>query len=77
MQSSLKQKGKAQAESNKIMASARETINTEKLAAITELKNQVASMSIDIAEKILRHELSKDEKQKALVESLLKDVSLN
>jgi len=55
------------------MASARETINTEKLAAITELKNQVASMSIDIAEKILRHELSKDEKQKALVESLLKD----
>jgi len=70
-------KGKAQAEANKIMASARETINNEKMAAITELKNQVASMSIDIAEKILRHELSKDEKQKALVDSLLKDVSLN
>ncbi len=70
-------KSKAQAEANKIMTSARETINTEKLAAITELKNQVATMSIDIAEKILRHELSKDEKQKSLVDSLLKDVSLN
>lgn len=70
-------KTKAQAEANKIMTSARETINNEKLAAITELKNQVATMSIDIAEKILRHELSKDDKQKALVESLLKDVSLN
>ena len=70
-------KSKAQSEANKIMASARETINTEKLAAITELKNQVASMSIEIAEKILRHELSNDEKQKALVQNLIKDISLN
>src|SRR4051812_23327040 len=70
-------KSKAQAEANRIMAAARDTINTEKNAAITELKNQVASMSIEIAEKILRHELSKDEKQRALVESLLKDVSVN
>lgn len=70
-------KGKAQAEANKIMASTRESINNEKMAAITELKNQVAKMSIEIAEKILRHELSNDEKQKALVENLLRDISLN
>ena len=70
-------KMKAQAEANKIMANARETINTEKNAAIAELKNQVASMSIDIAEKILRQELSKDEKQKSLMENLMRDVSLN
>jgi F-type H+-transporting ATPase subunit b len=70
-------KSKAQAEANKILASARETINTEKNAAITELKNQVATMSIDIAEKILRQELSKDEKQKSLMENLMRDVSLN
>lgn len=70
-------KGKAQMEANKIMTSARESINNEKMAAITELKNQVAKMSIEIAEKILRHELSNDEKQKALVENLLKDISLN
>lgn len=70
-------KMKAQAEANKILAAARETINTEKNAAIAELKNQVASMSIDIAEKILRQELSKDEKQKSLMENLMRDVSLN
>jgi F-type H+-transporting ATPase subunit b len=70
-------KGKAHIEANKLIVTARETINNEKLAAIAELKNQVATMSIDIAEKILRHELSKDDKQKALMESLLKDVSLN
>ncbi len=70
-------KVKAQAEANKIMAGARETINTEKNAAIADLKNQVASMSIEIAEKILRQELSKDEKQKSLMENLMKDISLN
>lgn len=70
-------KGKAQTEANKIMASAREAINNEKMSAITELKNQVAKMSIEIAEKILRHELSNDEKQKALMENLIKDISLN
>lgn len=70
-------KGKAQTESNKILASAREAINNEKMAAITELKNQVAKMSIEIAEKILRHELSNDEKQKALMDNLIKDISLN
>jgi len=70
-------KSKALAEANKIMAQTRETINNEKVAAITELKNQVAAMSIEIAEKILRHELSNDEKQKNLMEGLIKDISLN
>ncbi|MFM7218102.1 MAG: F0F1 ATP synthase subunit B [Bacteroidota bacterium] len=70
-------KGKAQAEANKILAQTRETIQTEKNAAITELKNQVAGMSITIAEKILRAELSSDEKQKALVQNLLKDANMN
>lgn len=70
-------KSKAQAEANKILAASRETINNEKMAAITELKNQVAAMSVEIAEKILRHELSNDEKQKALMDGLMKDVNLN
>jgi len=70
-------KGKAQQEANKIMEQTRETILSEKNAAITELKNQVAGMSIEIAEKILRSELSSDEKQKALVQNLLKDVNMN
>jgi len=67
-------KTKATSEANKIVAQARETINNEKMAAITELKNQVATLSIEIAEKILKTELSSDEKQKALVKNLLDEV---
>jgi F-type H+-transporting ATPase subunit b len=70
-------KGIASKEGERMLASARENIQNEKNAAITELKNQVATLSIEIAEKILKSELSSDEKQKALVNNLLKDVNLN
>jgi F-type H+-transporting ATPase subunit b len=70
-------KTKATKESERILASAREQINNEKNAAITDLKNQVATLSIDIAEKILKSDLSSDEKQKTLVNNLMKDVNLN
>ena len=70
-------KGKAQKEAEKIVQSARETIQSEKMAAIDELRAQVASLSIEIAEKIIKSELSSDEKQKALVNTMLKDLSLN
>lgn len=64
-------------EGERLLKAARENIQNEKMAAVTELKNQVASLSIDIAEKILKAELSSDEKQKTLVTTLLKDVHLN
>ncbi len=70
-------KTKATADAERILATAREQITNEKNAAVAELKNQVASLSIEIAEKILRSELSSDEKQKALVNTLMKDVNLN
>lgn len=70
-------KAKANKEAERILASAKEQITNEKNAAVTELKNQVATLSIEIAEKILRSELSSDEKQKALVSNLMKDVNLN
>lgn len=70
-------KQKAQADASRIMSGARETINNEKVAAIAELKGQVAKMSIEIAEKIIRHELGSDDKQKALMENVMKDISLN
>ena len=70
-------KSKAQTEANDIMTRARDEINNQKMAAITELQNQVAKLSIDIAEKIIRHELTSDEKQKALMQSYLKEVNLN
>ncbi len=70
-------KTKATQETERILKSAREQINAEKNAAIAELKNQVATLSIDIAEKILKSDLSSDEKQKTLVNNLMKDVNLN
>lgn len=70
-------KSKAQKDADRILATAREQIVNEKNAAVAELKNQVASLSIEIAEKILRSDLSTDEKQKALVTNLMKDVNLN
>lgn len=70
-------KVKAKADADRILATAREQITNEKNAAITELKNQVATLSIEIAEKILKSELSSDDKQKALVSTLMKDVNLN
>ncbi len=70
-------KSKAKAEADKLVAAARESINNEKLAAMTELKNQVATLSIDIAEKILKEHLAADDKQKALVSNLMKEVTLN
>jgi F-type H+-transporting ATPase subunit b len=70
-------KVKAQADADRILSSAREQIINEKNAAVAELKNQVATLSVEIAEKILRSELSSDEKQKTLVNNLMKDVNLN
>ena len=67
----------ANKEGERLLKSARENIQNEKSAAITELKNQVATLSIEIAEKILKSELSSDEKQKTLVNNLLQDVNLN
>jgi F-type H+-transporting ATPase subunit b len=70
-------KNAAKAESNKIVAAAREAINADKAAAISELKTQVAAFSIEIAEKIVRGELSTDGKQKALADKLAGDINLN
>lgn len=70
-------KQKAQADADRIMSSAREQIANEKNAAVAEIKKQVAVLSIEIAEKILKSELSNDEKQKALVSNLMNDLNLN
>jgi F-type H+-transporting ATPase subunit b len=70
-------KEKAGEEANRIIADAREQIENQKMAAITELKNQVGAMSISIAEKVLRAELEDKAKQEALVNEQLKDFNLN
>jgi F-type H+-transporting ATPase subunit b len=70
-------KNKAKEEANKIVESAKATIASEKSAAIRDIKNQLASFSLDIAEKIVRAELSTDSKQKELAEKLADDINMN
>lgn len=70
-------KNKAKTEGDKLLQIARESIQNEKMAAITDLKNQVAQLSIDIAEKIIARELSSENKQKELIGDMLKEVKLN
>ena len=69
-------KTNAQTEANKIIAQAQEAIINEKRTAVNELKNQVAQISLEIAEKIIESELDNKDKQAQLVDKLLKDASL-
>ena len=64
----------ARAEAQKIMEDAKERINQEKEAAMSELRNEVAKMSIAIAEKVVRKDLASDAGQKDLVDKLLDEL---
>ena len=70
-------KDEAKQEANKMIAQAQASIETEKKAAIADLKSHVANLSIEIAEKVVREELSNKDKQVKLVESMLGDTKLN
>ena len=70
-------KGIAQKEADRILVSANEQIANERMRAITELKNEVGKLSLEIAEKILSTELDDKSKQEALVNNLVEDVNLN
>ena len=70
-------KQEAQNQANKMIEQAQLAIESEKKSAMIELKNQVAQMSIDIAEKVVRRELSDKDQQLKLVESMLNEAKLN
>jgi F-type H+-transporting ATPase subunit b len=70
-------KSKSKVEAEKIVEAARQSINSEKAAAMAELKNHVAVLSLEIAEKVVRGELTSDDKQKALADKLAGDINLN
>ena len=70
-------KATAKAEADRMISLAREAINNEKQAAVTELKNQVAQLSLQVAEKLIREQLSSDEKQKELANTLVAELKLN
>ena len=69
-------RGKATEEANRIIDNARESINYEKLKAMHELKNQIANLSIEIAEKLIRAELSDKPKADALIQKELETMEL-
>jgi F-type H+-transporting ATPase subunit b len=63
--------------SDKIVEDARAAINIEKQAALKEVKVQVAMFSLEIAEKLMKKNLSTDKAQKDLVETYVKDLKVN
>lgn len=69
-------RGKATEEANRIIDNARESINYEKLKAMHELKNQIANLSIEIAEKLIRAELSDKSKADTLIQKELEMMEL-
>ena len=70
-------KEQARAETNKIIAGAQDAINQQRMAAITDLKNQVGNLVIEVSEKILRRELSDKEEQEKYIQQLAANVELN
>lgn len=68
---------KAQAESAKKLSDAMREIETQKKAAIVEIKNTVGQMALQIAEKVVRKDLANDSAQKELVEKLVKETNAN
>ena len=70
-------KDEAKAEADKLMVQAQAAIENEKKTAISEIKNQVAGLSLEIAEKVIKQNLTTDDKQQKLVKSLLEDSSLS
>lgn len=70
-------KQKATLEADKVIESARLNIESEKSAALGEIKAQVANLSVEIAEKILRQQFADDQKQKDYFKKLMDEVKLN
>jgi len=69
-------KDDATKQANKIIIQAKASIESEKQAALTELRNQVAELSIGIAEKVIKEELSNKDKQIALIDKLLENATI-
>ncbi len=70
-------KEKAANEAQLLIEDAKKSIHFEKMKAVTDIKNEIAQMSIEIAEKVLMEELTDKDKQEALVAKWLKDVNIN
>lgn len=67
----------AKAEANKIIVDAQAAINHQKMAALTDIKNQVGNLVIEVSEKVLRKELSNKAEQENFIKQLAGEVKLN
>ena len=70
-------KDEAKAQAAKIMADAQATIHQQKMAALTDLKNQIGNLVIETSEKVLRKELSNKAEQENYIKTLAGEVKLN
>jgi F-type H+-transporting ATPase subunit b len=70
-----KAKDEAREEANKLIAEAKSTIENEKQAAIRDIRSQMADLSVQIAEKVVRQKLSEENNQMQLIDQLLDEVS--
>ncbi len=70
-------KEQAKVEAGKVVAEAQAAINAQKMAALTEVKNQVGKLVIEVSEKVLRKELANKEAQEAHIKGLVDGVKLN
>jgi F-type H+-transporting ATPase subunit b len=70
-------KDQAKVEANKIITDAQAAIQQQKMAALTDVKNQVGQLVIEVSEKVLRRELSNKEQQENFVRQLANEVKLN
>jgi F-type H+-transporting ATPase subunit b len=70
-------KERAKTEANKIIAETQAAIEVQKMAALTDVKNQVGKMVIEVSEKILRRELGNKELQETHIKDLVEEVKLN
>jgi F-type H+-transporting ATPase subunit b len=70
-------KEQAKTEASKIMSETQQAIEQQKMAAMTDVKNQVGKMVIEVSEKILRKELGTKEAQEAHIKDLVEEVKLN
>lgn len=70
-------KEQAKTEASKIIAESQAAINTQKMAALTDVKNQVGKMVIEVSEKILRRELEDKKAQEKYIQELTSEIKLN
>jgi F-type H+-transporting ATPase subunit b len=70
-------KEQAKAEAGKLINDARAAIEVQKMAAITEVKNQIGNLVVDVSEKILRRQLQNKPEQESYIKQLTEEVKLN